>query len=303
MIRSGSICRREIVEPVRERRDLLAHRQPRAPRVRDAVLAVDRARELAGDGAVVSASLPRLAARSAPVRKSSRQRPPKEPPRARRRSSRSRISDGSFAPRAVGHDRRISSVSARTASPASSSTWREPAISAATSIAPSTGRRRRAARAVGRARRLAGPLERVAVVCQRIGTGARRMIEPLPADSSARWVRHGFAGPLEREQRRSVVMPMSKHGRSTTGARRATSARSVGAGRRVEPPRDEALGQAERHRRVVGPLRRACRRNGPPPTMSSIGVNVPGGELERRADGVADGEADQAPTVAAPLER
>ena len=40
--------------------------------------------------------------------------------------------------------------------------------------------------------------------------------------------------------------------------------------------------------------RPACRPNGPPPTMSVIGSNVPGrSELERRADGVAAREAEQ----------
>ena len=103
------------------------------------------------------------------------------------------------------------------------------------------------------------------------------MSEPLAAASSSGLGSTGLAGgPKPRQLARgrdADVEAATGRGQVPVVPPQQVAAQLIG---QVHPAGvEDRLGQAQRHGRVVGPLAR-LNLNGPPPTMSVIGVKVPG---------------------------
>ena len=155
-----------------------------------------------------------------------------------------------------------------------------PLTSAADHGAEEAARIDRSLRRMGRAARLPGPLDRHGEVARatRIGTGASRMSDPLAAASWSTWGSIGLAGPPE-------PLELPAHGHPDVEAapvRRQVAviapeqvpAQLVG---EVEPAACRAIDSARHSAIDVSSVHSpAANRNGPPPTMSVIGSNVPG---------------------------
>ena len=137
----------------------------------------------------------------------------------------------------------------------------------------------RLGRAVGRARALAGVADRL-VGPARVRQRDRRELHQRPVAGRARVgvAREGLAGPLEALQRGAGrVADVEAACRCSTSARRGTSARSAELVDGVERPRSTSHSARQSAIDVSSVHAPAGSANGPPPTMSVTGANVPGG--------------------------